>query len=114
MQGVRIAGEGRGRHLRLALLEPIPDLVHGFTVSGSDPREAIRAAAGRPLPLATLRQVHGAQVRVLAEDEAPFEDEAGRPEGDALLTRRGATAIGVATADCVSILVADPESRWLA
>lgn len=114
MEGVRIAGEGRARHLRLALLEGVAGLAHGFTVQGSDPREAIRAAAGHPLPLATLRQVHGAQVRILEKDGPRFEEEPGRPQGDALLTRREGIAVGVATADCVPILIADPESRWLA
>jgi YfiH family protein len=114
MEGLRIAGEAGARHLRLALLDDVAGLAHGFTVSGSDPREAIRAAAGRPLPLATLRQVHGARVRILAEDGPRFEEEPGRPQGDALLTRRGDVSIGVATADCVPILIADAESRWLA
>jgi YfiH family protein len=114
MAARRIAGAGRTRHLRLALLEAIPGLAHGFTVRGSDPTEAIRAAASRPLPLATLRQVHGADVRFLREGERHFGEEAGRPQGDALLTRRDDTAVGVATADCVPILIADPRSRWLA
>jgi hypothetical protein len=114
MNEARIAGEGPARHLTLPLLDRVPGLAHGFTIRGSDPREAIRAAAGRPLPLATLRQVHGAEVRLLREGDPSWGEGADRPQGDALLTRRDDTAIGVATADCVPILIGDPASRWLA
>jgi YfiH family protein len=108
-----ITGTGAGRHLRLPRLDRIPGLAHGFTVKGSDPLQAIRAAAGRPLPLATLRQVHGAEVRVLGGEEPLWGDGPERPQGDALLTRRADTAIGVSTADCVPILLCDPETRTL-
>src|SRR4029079_16591139 len=53
MEGTRLAEAGAGSHLRLPLLDRIPGLAHGFTVKGTDPFEAIRLAAGRPLPLAT-------------------------------------------------------------
>ncbi|HYV19029.1 MAG TPA: peptidoglycan editing factor PgeF [Verrucomicrobiae bacterium] len=113
MEDIELAGTGSGRYLRLPLLDRIPGLAHGFTVKGTDPLEAIRQAAGRPLPLATLKQVHGAAVRRLRADEPLWREEPGRPMGDALLTRRDDTAIGVATADCVSILLCDPKSRTL-
>ena len=113
MEEAELVGTGSGRHLRLPLLERIPGLAHGFTVKGTDPLEAIRLAAGRPLPLATLKQVHGAAVRTLRTDEPLWREEPGRPQGDALLTRRDDTAIGVATADCVSILLCHPGSRTL-
>ena len=113
MEGTRLAEAGAGSHLRLPLLDRIPGLAHGFTVKGTDPFEAIRLAAGRPLPLATLKQVHGAAVRLLREDEPLWGEGPGRPQGDALLTRRHDTAIGVATADCVPILVCDAKSRTL-
>jgi YfiH family protein len=114
MDEMMIAGAGAGRHLRLALLDRIPGLAHGFTVRGSDPLEAIRIAAGRTLPLATVRQVHGAEVRVLSETEPLWAEAPERPRGDALVTRRSDTAIGVATADCVPILLCDPVRRFLA
>jgi hypothetical protein len=113
MEDVKLSGTGAARHLRLPLLERIPGLAHGFTVKGSDPLEAIRLAAGRTLPLATLKQVHGAAVRMLRADEPLWREEPGRPQGDALVTRRDDTAIGVATADCVSLLLCHPGSRTL-
>jgi YfiH family protein len=113
MEEVKLSGAGAGRHLRLPLLDRIPGLAHGFTVKGSEPLEAIRLAAGRTLPLATLKQVHGAAVRTLRADEPLWREEPGRPQGDALVTRRDDTAIGVATADCVSILLCHPGSRTL-
>jgi len=113
MEEAELVGAGAGRFLRLPLLDRIPGLAHGFTVKGTHPLEAIRLAAGRPLPLATLKQVHGAAVHTLRADEPPWREDPGRPQGDALLTRRDDTAIGVATADCVSILLCHPESRTL-
>ncbi len=113
MEEARLTEAGAGRHLRLPLLDRIPGLGHGFTVKGTDPLEAVRLATGRPLPLATLKQVHGTTVRILRSDEPLWREEPGRPQGDALVTRRDDTAIGVATADCVSILLCDPGSRTI-
>ncbi|HUB07989.1 MAG TPA: polyphenol oxidase family protein [Myxococcales bacterium] len=64
-------------------------------------RAAWLAAVAPGLPLATAKQVHGAR--------AVWGDAAAAPEADALLARRG-LAVGVFTADCVPILLADPAA----
>jgi YfiH family protein len=63
--------------------------------------EALGAAA-----LATAYQVHGVAV---AEVDQPWEPEGG-PRADAMVTRLSGVAIGVLTADCAPILLADGEA----
>jgi YfiH family protein len=55
-----------------------------------------------------LSQVHGAQVRVVAAADTP--DALRRMEGDGLVAR-GGSALGVRTADCLALLLADPVTR---
>lgn len=109
----RLAGQGATRRITLPLFDPCPGIAHGFTVKDTIPGEAVAEAAGRPLPLETLRQVHGAEVRLLGDRDPLFGEGPDRPRGDALLTCRTDTAIGIAVADCVPILLADPESGWV-
>jgi len=61
--------------------------------------------------LATLSQVHSDRLHILDEN-TPLEN--GRPEADALATRRGGTAIAVQVADCFPILVTDARRRIVA
>lgn len=110
MLGSRLAGRGATRRVVLPLFDRLPGLAHGFTVKGSNPSEALAAAAGRPMPLLTLRQVHGACVRVVEDGEPLWGEGTERPQGDALLTRRRDAAIGIAVADCVPILLASLDS----
>ena len=61
--------------------------------------------------LATLSQVHSDRLHILDEN-TPAEN--GRPEADALGTRRNGIAIAVQVADCFPILVADARQRIVA
>ena len=70
---------------------------HGFGMLGS--------AEAAPPDVALARQVHG---RALAR--APF---AARPDADAVWSDAPGAAVGVVTADCVPILVADTEGRFV-
>lgn len=54
--------------------------------------------------LVTGHQVHGATCRVV---ESPWPPEAA-PEADALVTTRPGIMLGVVTADCAPVLLADP------
>jgi polyphenol oxidase len=54
------------------------------------------------------RQVHGAEVAVISEGDAP-EVLRGHP-CDGLATAQSGTAVAVLVADCVPIVLADPES----
>lgn len=82
-------------------------------LGSGDDRAAIaenrRRAVEAVLPgarLVTLHQVHSADAVVAT---APWPDDA-RPHADALVTDRPGLALGILTADCAPILLADPEA----
>ena len=75
-------------------------------------------AADLPAPIHRVRQVHGNIVHVLgpqsdhsAHAAAAIDD---RPAGDALVTNVSGVALGVATADCVPVLLHDPAAGVVA
>jgi YfiH family protein len=79
--------------------------------SGDDPakvaenkRRACAALGLAPDRLVTGYQVHGNAVALV---DAPWRYE-DRPRVDALMTRQRGLALGVLTADCVPVLLADP------
>jgi len=80
--------------------------------SADDPdaiAENRRRAAEAVLPgaaLVTLYQVHSADAVTVLE---PFEERL-RPHADALVTNRPGLALGVLTADCAPVLLADREA----
>ncbi len=102
------------RAARVPALDAVPGLVHGFEQrlgrEGSEGREESRrrvASALRPHGrLFLLRQVHGVAVRV-----APWD---GRPEADAALAEQPGLLLGIETADCLPLLLVDPERRAVA
>jgi YfiH family protein len=63
--------------------------------------------------LVTLRQVHGSDILVIDE---PNEDYSHflRLESDAVITNQPNVMIGVCVADCVPILLCDPDRRVIA
>src|SRR5271156_4500280 len=63
--------------------------------------------AVEPHRLLTANQIHSPQVVVA---ETPWLPEA-RPPADAIVTRMRALAIGVTTADCGPVLLADPQAH---
>lgn len=72
-------------------------------------RENRRLAVEVVLPgaeLVTLHQVHSAEAVAVT---APFPDDA-RPQADALVTDRPGLLLGILTADCVPVLLADAEA----
>jgi YfiH family protein len=71
-------------------------------------RARMAAAVGvAPSRFVTAYQIHSPHVVVV---ETPWTAEA-RPRADAIVTRMRALAIGVTTADCGPILLADPKAR---
>ena len=79
-------------------------------LGSNDDREAIaenrRRAVAAVLPgaaLVTVHQVHSAGAVIVSE---PFAD-AARPHADALVTDRPGLLLGILTADCVPVLLAD-------
>ena len=90
-------------------------LCEGLNVGlgADDDREAVRenrlralAAVAPDRALVTVHQIHSADVVTAT---APWPDEA-RPHADALVTDRPGLALGIVTADCAPILVADTEA----
>lgn len=67
---------------------------------------AVMALKGGPLPIALVRQVHGTEVLVVDKTY----DIRNRPEADAMVTTRSGIALGILTADCVPVLLADPHA----
>lgn len=80
--------------------------------SGDDPaaiaenRRRAVAAVAPGTALATVYQVHSAQCVVAPE---PWPDDQ-RPQADALVTDRPGITLGILTADCAPVLLADEEA----
>jgi YfiH family protein len=89
----------------------LPGLVHGFEQRGGadtgESRDAARARVRAALRgrgrLLLMRQVHGATVL-----RAPWEDT---PEADAAVSTEAGVLVGVSTADCLPVLLVDPNRR---
>jgi polyphenol oxidase len=73
-------------------------------------RDLVRRWAGTWVAWST--QVHGSDVRVLTERLADGRTSVGRY--DALVSTTPEAAVGVLVADCVPVLLADPEARVVA
>lgn len=68
---------------------------------------AAQAMGADPSALCTLYQVHGAEVVRVNE---PWLSSV-RPQADAMVTDRPGLMLGILTADCVPVLLADPKAR---
>lgn len=86
-------------------------------LGSADDREAIRenrrravAAVASEAALVTLHQVHSADAIHVT---APYADEA-RPKADAMVTDRPGLILGILTADCAPVLLADREAGVVA
>ena len=66
--------------------------------------------------LATMRQVHGHAVHVVVNDGSPLATPEGKAvvEADGLTTNAPGLMLGVQTADCVPVLLADTRLRAVA
>ena len=94
---------------------PYASLNLGFGIGDADEnvRENLRrlqAAVGTDLPLARVKQVHGAAIADVEAARLSAWDAAPEIEADAVISD-GTTVKAVQTADCVPILLACPESR---
>ena len=95
---------------------PYASLNLGFDIGDADEnvRENLRrlqAAVGTELPLARVRQVHGALVADAEAARLSAWDAAPEVDADAIVSADGKTVQAVQTADCVPVLLACPESR---
>ena len=101
------------RAVRVPLLDGVPGLVHGFEQrlgAADESRDAARSRVERALGgrgrLLLLKQVHGCALA-----RAPWE---GRPQADAALSTEPGIVLGIETADCLPVLLADPRRRVVA
>jgi len=116
--------------LRIEALSALPGVAHGFFtrlggvsegiyaslncgIGSQDSIEAARENRARVAArlggrrLLTCHQVHGTTA-VIADDTVPAT---WRPKADALVTATPGLVVGVLTADCAPLLLADPEAR---
>ncbi|MCD7060300.1 peptidoglycan editing factor PgeF [Pelagibacterium xiamenense] len=64
---------------------------------------AVMGLKAGPLPIALVKQVHGADVLTVTAEM----DLTQRPEADAMVTSAPGIALGILTADCAPVLLAD-------
>lgn len=92
-----------------ALLALFPSLKHGFfpgyPAGFSKGKQVLTTWGGPPLPVATLKQIHGTHVWTITGEAG----EVG--EGDGLVTRQKNRALGIFTADCGPILFYEPQAE---
>ncbi len=97
-----------------SVLEGKPALNLGFTEwdererVGANREKFLAALGARDLPLVTLRQFHSDVIHVAAPPAAEA------PKADALITGTPGLLLGVQTADCVPILLADTRQHVVA
>lgn len=101
-------------------LASFPGLVHAFLTRKRGQRElnfgrTCPDAAERlarefsfSAPVILARQVHGKEVLAV---ESPPEEGLPPPAGDALITDRPQLPLGVLTADCLPVIIYDPQRR---
>jgi YfiH family protein len=76
-------------------------------------RQDTAACEATATTLVTLRQIHGAAIRTVHAQDEPFATPEGKAilAGDGLLTRQVGLLLGVQTADCVPVLLADTRTH---
>lgn len=99
--------------IQLGTLRALSAVRHGFASRRGRLEDVV------PGPVARLQQVHGAEALTLPaepSDRTPFLEEEidRRPRADALVTGVPGAAVGVAVADCLPLLIADPNAGVVA
>lgn len=87
-----------------------PGLVHGFSGRLQDRSAALSQLGAGDFALQTLKQVHGDQIVIVDQSDTRYE----RPEADGLITAQSGILLGIATADCIPLLIVEPEKRLAA
>ena len=98
----REGGVSTGIHAGLNVGLGSDDDRAAISVNRDRARDAVLPGAA----LVTLHQVHSA---IAVSVTTPFADDA-RPPADALVTDRPGLLLGILTADCVPVLLADPQA----
>ncbi len=69
---------------------------------------ALAPQTNEDVRLVSLSQIHSAIVHILLQKDA---STAPRPQGDAMVTATPGLALGILTADCAPVLLADPQAK---
>ncbi len=88
----------------------VPGLIHGFSQRIEDRDLALAKLNADALRLYTLKQVHGDDILIVHQES----DTTARPEADGLISRESGVLLGIATADCVPVLMVAPEHGLIA
>ena len=82
-------------------------LVHGFSTRLFDREAALQKICADDLHLHMLKQVHGDHIVGITQSSAPYE----RLEADGFIASAPGALLGIATADCVPVLMVDPRTH---
>lgn len=88
----------------------VPGLIHGFSRRIENRTVALATLSSETLPLYTLKQVHGDDILIVHRES----ETRAQPEADGLMSRESGVLLGIATADCVSVLMVAPEHGLIA
>lgn len=88
----------------------VPGLIHGFSQRIDGRNLALAKLNAAALPLYTLRQIHGDDILIVHQES----DTHAQPEADGLMSRESGVLLGIATADCVPVLMVAPEHGLIA
>ncbi len=96
--------------LQLDNLASLDGVAHGFESRWGELGSVTGSSAAR------VYQVHGSEVLALPPDRRAWDrfradDPQARPPADALITDQEEVTVAVSVADCLPILIADPERR---
>ena len=95
--------------------ERFPDLIHGFSAQVDDRAAALVELCHAPLPLLTLKQVHGNEICTITQDTQKFQrTDVERPQADGMITSETGQVLGIVTADCVPVLMVAPDNGLVA
>lgn len=100
--------ENRCPYLVVPRLLAVPGLVHGFGDARWSEADFLSFAETERMRPVIMRQLHSDTVRRI--DAAP----AGKLEGDALITNVPGLLLVIRTADCLPVLLVDPEENAVA
>jgi YfiH family protein len=87
-----------------------PGLVHGFSARIDECSSALSRLHTETFPLYTLKQVHGDEILTIKQGS----DASAPPEADGMVSREAGMLLGIATADCVPVLMVAPEHGMVA
>ncbi|OGQ36639.1 MAG: hypothetical protein A3F16_00965 [Deltaproteobacteria bacterium RIFCSPHIGHO2_12_FULL_43_9] len=105
----------KSKWLQSAILARYSGILHGFSTSligdASSAEQSVLLSCSlgvKKNQLQLMSQQHGCDIKIINDVERPL------PRVDALITNVRGVALGVRTADCVPILIYDPQNRVIA